>query len=72
MPFCRPSFFAPLGTFNLEVCRTSMLHNVFFAHNQLPAAGCYLTTWSLAVQMQFWCLFPLFLLIMSPQSPGFR
>ncbi|KAK9907461.1 hypothetical protein WJX75_004077 [Coccomyxa subellipsoidea] len=68
----RLAFFGPLGVFHTDVCKNTMMHNILFAHNQLPAAGCYMMTWSLAVQMQFWFTFPLALLLLQPDKPGFR
>ena len=69
---CRLAFFGPLGVFHADVCKNTMMHNILFAHNQLPAEGCYMMTWSLAVQMQFWFTFPLALLLLQPHKPGFR
>lgn len=67
----RGGFFGPLGAFDHEMCNNAMSYNVFFTQNQLPASGCFTVAWSLAVQMQFWFIFPLVLLL-RPQTPGFR
>ncbi|KAK9907547.1 hypothetical protein WJX75_005734 [Coccomyxa subellipsoidea] len=71
-PHVRRTFFEPLRTFDKAACKDTIAHNIFFVHNQQPGGGCYTTTWSLAVQMQFWCMFPLALLLLRPQMPGFR
>ncbi|CAL8465660.1 g5196 [Coccomyxa elongata] len=68
----RGGFFGPLGAFNHDQCNNAMSYNVFFAQNQLPASGCFTVAWSLAVQMQFWFIFPLVLLLLRPQTPGIR
>ncbi|BDA51508.1 hypothetical protein COCOBI_19-0630 [Coccomyxa sp. Obi] len=65
-------FFGPLGAFDHDQCNNAMSYNVFFAQNQLPTFGCFTVAWSLAVQMQFWFMFPLVLLLLRPQTPGFR
>lgn len=68
----RAGFFGPFGAFDHEQCSKNMSYNVFFAQNQLPTFGCFTVAWSLAVQMQFWFIFPLVLLLLRPQTPGFR
>ena len=69
---CRMTYFDPLGAFDMSYCKSSMLHNIFFINNQQPVGGCYTISWSLAVQMQFWCLFPLLLVALQPHILGFR
>ncbi len=41
-------------------------------NNMLPFAGCASHTWSTAVQMQFFLLAPLVLLLLRPAFPNFR
>ncbi len=43
-----------------------------FQNNQLASGGCYSISWTLAVQMQFYLLFPLCLLLLQPRKRGFR
>lgn len=72
MWLCRNAFFGPLGAFDQGLCKNTMRYNIIFAQNQLPTFGCYTIAWSLAVQMQFWFIFPLALLLLQPQTKGFR
>jgi peptidoglycan/LPS O-acetylase OafA/YrhL len=61
------------ATFDAEVCRSrKAFANFLFQNNQLINGGCYNITWTLAVQMQFYLLFPLCLLLLQPRRRGFR
>ena len=46
--------------------------NLVFLNNQLQNGGCFNTTWSLAVQMQFYAMLPLCLVLLRPRTLGFR
>ncbi len=46
--------------------------NLVFLNNQLQNGGCYNIAWSLAVQVHFYALLPLGLLLLRPRLPGFR
>ena len=74
LPFlCRRASFDAGATFDAEVCRSrKALANFLFQNNQLMNGGCYNITWTLAVQMQFYLLFPLCLLLLQPRKRGFR
>ena len=58
--------------FNLDNCPRRLWASFAFVNNRLPYAGCASHTWSVAVQMQFYALAPLALLLMQPRSPFFR
>ena len=58
--------------FNLDNCPRRLWASFAFVNNRLPYAGCAAHTWSAAVQMQFYALAPLALLLMRPRSPFFR
>ena len=68
----RRTFFDRKQPFDTAVCQKMGWTNFLFANNQLPNGGCMNTTWSLAVQMQFYAVLPLALLILRPRTPGFR
>ena len=54
------------------MCREKAWTNFLFTNNQLANGGCYNTSWSLAVQMQFYAVLPLALVMLRPRTPGFR
>ena len=56
----------------MEVCRKQGWLNFVFLNNQLRNGGCSNISWSLAVQVHFYALFPLSLLLLRPRMPGFR
>lgn len=56
----------------MELCRGQGWMNLVFLNSQLPNGGCYNISWSLAVQVQFYALLPLGLLLLRPRMPGFR
>ena len=56
----------------MEVCRKQGWMNLAFLNNQLRNGGCFNISWSLAVQVQFYALFPLGLLLLRPRMPRFR
>jgi hypothetical protein len=58
--------------FNQEYCPRLLWASFAFVNNALPFAGCASHTWSMAVQMQFYALAPLTLLLLRPRSPAFR
>lgn len=68
----RRTFFDRKQPFDTAVCQKMGWTNFLFANNQLPNGGCMNTTWSLAVQMQFYAVLPLALLMLRPRTPGFR
>jgi peptidoglycan/LPS O-acetylase OafA/YrhL len=68
----RRAFFAPRTTFDVEVSGKSLWRNLVLLNNQMDLGGCFATTWSLCVQMQFYAVFPLALLLLRPHRPGFR
>ncbi|KAK9841795.1 hypothetical protein WJX81_003721 [Elliptochloris bilobata] len=67
----KDAFFTELP-FATDQCARNLWANIVFAHNALPMGGCYSITWSLAVQMQFYAVFPLLLVLLRPSTPGFR
>ncbi len=70
---CRRASFDAGATFDIDVCRSrEALANLVFQNNQLAAGGCYNTTWTIAVQMQFYLLVPLALLLLRLPKRGFR
>lgn len=69
---CRAGFFGPRTTFDQEVCRKQGWRNLVFLNNQLSNGGCFNISWSLAVQVHFYLLFPLGLLLLRPKRAGFR
>lgn len=64
--------FAEVDPFNPGNCPRLLWASFAFVNNMLPFAGCASHTWSTAVQMQFFLLAPLCLLLLRPKSPGFR
>ena len=66
----RGAFFGDSCVWDAEACR-AVWKTFAFLHNQQSAGGCFHTTWSLAVQMRFYLLFPLALLLLRPKAPGF-
>ena len=69
---CRASFFGPKATFDREVCNSLGWLNLVFLNNQHQNGGCFNISWSLAVQVHFYTLFPLGLILLRPKAPGFR
>ena len=69
---CREGFFGHRSSFDLEVCREHGWRNFIFLNNQLPMGGCFNISWSLAVQVHFYVLFPLGVLLLRPKTSGFR
>ncbi|KAK9819568.1 hypothetical protein WJX81_007717 [Elliptochloris bilobata] len=67
----KDAFFTVLP-FPTEHCPRRMWANLAFVNNSLAMGGCFGTTWSLAVQMQFYAVFPLLLVLLRPRTPGFR
>lgn len=61
-----------MDPFNPDNCPRLLWASFAFVNNMLPFAGCASHTWSTAVQMQFFLLAPLCLLLLRPKSPGFR
>jgi peptidoglycan/LPS O-acetylase OafA/YrhL len=72
MSVCRRAFFNDDLPFDGAVCKHKGWRNFVFLNNQLPNGGCFNISWSLAVQMQFYLMFPLVLLLLQPQTSGFR
>lgn len=64
--------FAEVDPFNPGNCPRLLWASFAFVNNMLPFAGCASHTWSTAVQMQFFLLAPLVLLLLRPALPGFR
>jgi peptidoglycan/LPS O-acetylase OafA/YrhL len=71
-PARRRGFFDRFATMDQGACATSLWRNFTFTNNMVDFAGCWNITWSLCVQMQFYAAFPLALLALQPQKPGFR
>ena len=69
---CRRAFLDPYSSFDLEVCGRHWWLNFAFVNNQQTIGGCFNISWSLAVQMQFYLLLPVWLLLLRPKAPGFR
>eukprot|EP00884_Botryococcus_braunii_P009350 jgi/Botrbrau1/18416/Bobra.0072s0009.1 len=55
-----------------DICKEAKWANFFFAQNQYPMSGCMGYTWSLAVQVQFYLILPIILLLLRPSAPNFR
>ena len=72
LSFCRAGFFGPKATFDREVCSRLGWLNLVFLNNQHQNGGCFNISWSLAVQVHFYILFPLGLILLRPKSPEFR
>ncbi|BDA44071.1 hypothetical protein COCOBI_05-2550 [Coccomyxa sp. Obi] len=64
--------FAEVDPFNPGNCPRLLWASFAFVNNMLPFAGCASHTWSTAVQMQFFLLAPLVLLLLRPALPGLR
>ena len=67
----RRTFFGESCVWDEKAC-AGVWRTFAFLHNQQRAGGCFHTTWSLAVQMRFYALFPPALLLLRPRAPGFR
>ncbi len=70
-PRARDAFFTEVP-FATEQCGRNMWATLALVHNARPMGGCYSTTWSLAVQAQFYVGFPALLVLLRPRAPGFR
>lgn len=68
----RRTFFDRKQPWDTAVCRDKAWTNFLFTNNQLANGGCYNTSWSLAVQMQFYAVLPLALVMLRPRAPAFR
>lgn len=55
-----------------DVCKETKWANFFLAQNQYPMSGCMGYTWSLAVQVQFYLILPIVLLLLQPSVRNFR
>lgn len=64
--------FVEVDPFNADNCPSQLWASFAFVNNLLPFAGCASHTWSTAVQMQFYLMAPLALLLLRPKEPGFR
>ncbi|BDA41092.1 probable nose resistant to fluoxetine protein 6 at N-terminal half [Coccomyxa sp. Obi] len=66
------TFFDRKQPWDTAVCQKKAWTNFLFTNNQLANGGCFNTSWSLAVQMQFYAVLPLALVMLKPRTPGFR
>lgn len=64
--------FVDVDPFNQDNCPRLLWASFAFVNNYLPYAGCVSYTWSMAVQMQFYVILPMFLLLCNPASPSFQ
>ena len=64
--------FVEVDPFNEGNCPRLLWASFAFLNNLLPFAGCASHTWSTAVQMQFYALVPLVLVMLRPKAPAFR
>eukprot|EP00884_Botryococcus_braunii_P020302 jgi/Botrbrau1/6956/Bobra.0215s0033.1 len=55
-----------------EMCKDALWANFVFAQNQFPFGGCSTFLWTLAVQIQFYLLLPVLLLLLQPSRKNFR
>ncbi|KAL4457909.1 hypothetical protein ABPG75_012774 [Micractinium tetrahymenae] len=58
--------------FAFAQCPAGLWRNALFLTNWDFTQGCALHLWSLALQVQFYVLFPLLLCALRPRAPGFR